>query len=534
MLMCPDAGESAGDGGGGAGAVTMTRAELDQQIASAASKAAREAATEASAMAVKQAVPAALEAHRKQEADSRIAAKKQRIDTVKAMFGDTPGISDLCATALADEKIDANEFDTKAKAIITGATTPIPQFAVSMGATSEERKAAGVEMAILAQTGASVIAQIQSMPDRVRANRAASKLGFADASALDKAYNEFQASGLQGQRLHTVLEASLTADGRSRFYSVDRTKQFQLLASMGTSNLPQIFENVINKTWLGAFELASVVYDRYCKIGRANDFKEAKTYSMSNFEQLSRVPEFGRPSFIYVGERAVGIRPEKWMGEFGFSIEAWYDDDLGALTELPVLAQKVAAMMPDIFAAGLLNTAAATAFSGGANVFSAARRNLASVGASITPATLADARTGMIKQRDFAGGATGLPVPMEPNVVLVPPDLYDPALRATKSPMDYSFTGSQGDKPINTVQGLVQPVVSQFFGSAWGGSDTAWTLVNNVNLAPFMQLNFLEGKRAGVIMKKPQTTMTQMNWEIMIAFGGTYVAPEAAYRNPGA
>jgi hypothetical protein len=516
MLLDPKAGESQGATDDQAeGTLTLTRDQFQAEVRKAA------------AAQVQDELKKAKEA----EASERI----KEIRFIAATLA--PHDKELKAkaeAAVADANVTVEAFRAAARDHMIEAHKPVGVLGFSVGIEEQDKLNDAVALAVIGHGDPSIRQAIESGGDG--GARVARAVGFDTPAQFASAMRTLDASGLRSRKLSQLLGYCVNASDRARYFQSGSDEQFRMLANHGTSNFQALLENIANKEVAGAAALQQVTYTQWCRIGSARDFRDQSVVTLSNFEQLKEVREFGIPDNIFMKDRGVKSRAVKYMANIGLTIEALRNDDVGALVEMPRLAAMMGELAPEAMACRMINEAQSTSFTpDGVSVVASARGNLnASGGASaLTPAAAEATYQKMLEVSDFGEGAA--PIAVTPRFLLVPPSRWGAADRLFRSDNDWSNTVSQGDKPINTMKGRLTPIVSAYFGAKFGssGSDTRWTVIADPVLMPVIQINFLDGRRTPTYSPKNFGTNTIIGGELMMAFGATFVHPEAVSQNDG-
>lgn len=110
-----------------------------------------------------------------------------------------------------------------------------------------------------------------------------------------------------------------------------------LKEAMTTDDFPVLFGDTIDRTLLAKYQAWLPNWRAWCRVGDVKDFRVAKRYAVSGGQDiLDQVDERGPYNERHIDEdAALSIHVDKYGGTFGLSWEAFLNDDLGALKDLP-------------------------------------------------------------------------------------------------------------------------------------------------------------------------------------------------------
>jgi hypothetical protein len=170
--------------------------------------------------------------------------------------------------------------------------------------------------------------------------------------------------------------------------------------ALTTSDFPLILANVANRALMAGWDEAEETWREWCAAGSVSDFKTHSLPRASETDDLDEIPE-GMP-YKY-GERAEAQEQYKiatYGKLFSLNRQTIINDDLGALTDIPVQHGEAAARKIGDVACAVLTANAA--MGDGIALFHASHSNLSS-GAAGAPseATIGPAVASMRKQKDI-------------------------------------------------------------------------------------------------------------------------------------
>jgi hypothetical protein len=242
--------------------------------------------------------------------------------------------------------------------------------------------------------------------------------GFRVAQVGADERDKFRTAAEDGLLLRSGKTVDKPADGASDLagYSLRELARHSLLLAnqptggdvmgmlgraMTTSDLPGILANVANKSLLAGYETAGETWQVWCDTGSVPDFKTNTLASIGEFSDLDEVPESTEYKY---GER-VDARETFNLVTYGklFAItrQTLINDDLGALTDTPMMMGEAAARR-----VGDLPYAVLTAngnMRDGVALFNAAAHGNVGTQGLIGATTLAEAIFLMKLQQDLSG-----------------------------------------------------------------------------------------------------------------------------------
>lgn len=457
-------------------------------------------------------VPQALEA-------SNVAGRRraEQIGQAVAGFEHLSGVAELKSLALTDASVSVASVQDKVLQLAREQLKPTG--AVNVGPSGGELRMAALEAVLVAKAKPGIVDRMRAGGEA--ANRTAELFGLNSPADFLKAHREASSEGMQHMTLRDIAQ-QLMKDKRA-----GRNQEDLFRASFGhsSSDFPKLLENVANKTMLAAFAEERTTYQQWCRIGTASDFKAMSMVTLSEAQNLVEIPEGKNAEESTIGERAETIRLRTFGRRISFGRQMLLNDDLGAFAAVPMLIGQAAARVPEDLAYVALNGAASTNMSDGVAFFATARGNLAASGGALGQGTLEAGITAMQLARGFGRDKAELEI--QPKYLLVPTGLQFVAKQLMTSQVKVG--GTNGEP--NTVAGMLEPINSSRMHRA---STTAWYLAADPNVAPAVQVNFLNGQREPIITEVGEGSILGLTYEVVFDCGAALVQPEGAYRNAGA
>lgn len=276
-----------------------------------------------------------------------------------------------------------------------------------------------------------------------------------------------------------------------------------LQEALTTSDFPNLFGDIIDRTLLAGYQATPQTFRDYCKIGSVRDFRTVKRFTLDGGEAvLSKVAEMTPYPDAKLVDAAYSYSVNKYGRRMPFSFEAMVNDDLDALKDTPMRLGVAVARTEEKFATQLF----ASSTGPNSTFFSSGHGNLLSGNPVLDAAGLSAAWTALATQTDTEGE----PIVVSAVHLVVPPKLYRTAETLLTFPeiwnnVEGGTTNQQLHGP-NPWRGFVTlhmnyylPLVDTTHGT------TAWYMFTDPNLSrPAMEVGFLRGyEQPQVFMKTP-------------------------------
>jgi hypothetical protein len=304
-------------------------------------------------------------------------------------------------------------------------------------------------------------------------------LGLRDAimiAARDHGY-----SGHSSTDLRSILQAAFGG-------TVIRAND-----GFSTISLPGIFSNVANKFLVAGFNGVEDGWRDISAIRNVRDFKTVTSYSLTGGMMYDKVGPAGELTHATVGELAYTNKADTYGKMFAISRQDLINDDLGALTQVPMkLGRGAALRLNMVFWTAFLNNATTFWASGHGNVSSGAGSAFASAG-------LKAAQVLFRKQTDPDGNPLGV----LPKILLVPPELEIAADELmTSLIVNTGGSSSATQQPNRNVwANKYKVVVSSYLSNAniTNNSAAAWYLLCDPADLPTIEVAFLNGRDTPIV-----------------------------------
>ncbi|MDD5503414.1 MAG: hypothetical protein PHH26_08145 [Candidatus Thermoplasmatota archaeon] len=282
-----------------------------------------------------------------------------------------------------------------------------------------------------------------------------------------------------------IMEAA-RANGFSGIYFRDDMTG-AVRAAFSTMDLSGIMSNIANKFLLMGFNSEESVWREIARIRSVSDFKTITSYRMTGAFEFDEIGPTGELKHGEVGEESFTNKAKTHGKMFSITREDIYNDDLGALTDLPVRIGRGGHKK--------LNKVFWTEFMNNAAFFTQARGNYSEgANTALSVDGLAKAELLFLDQTD----ADGAPLGLEPRILLVPNALSF----TSRQLMASTKLGRDDQGPTeNIYAGRFRPMASRYLGnSAYAGhSSKAWYLLGSKDDLATMEVCFLNGQETPIV-----------------------------------
>lgn len=300
-----------------------------------------------------------------------------------------------------------------------------------------------------------------------------------DDKTLQASHDRFRGRiGLQ----KLLLEAAWQNGYIGRHFDDDVPGVFR--AAFSTLSLPGIFANTANKFSLAAFMGVESVWGEISTRRPVKDFKGITSYRMTGNFEHEEVGPSGELKHGYVGEESYTNQAKTYGKMFSLTRRDIINDDLGALTQIPAMLGRGAALK--------LNKVFWSAFMDNTSFFSTANNNFDDGADSVLAiAGLTAAELMFLNQVD----ADGNPLSIDPAILLVPNALFVTATNLMQSLEVRDTTASTKYMTKNPHAGKFQVKKSSYLSNSGitGNSALKWYLLANPADGSAIEVVFLNG-----------------------------------------
>lgn len=426
----------------------------------------------------------------------KLTARNAGIDKAYAKFLHVDGVAQLHRECLADTEITLEQANAKLIAKLAEGAGPVGRVIEHVTDARDKR----------------ILAMSQSLAARMGAEK-----------------ND-GANPYRGMRLHELARACLRASG----VNPDGMSQMEIATAVltrqaprgaqTTSDFPVILENTLHKLVLTGFVAQPGTYERFCKLGDVSDFRAWNRLVpglIGNLDTVNEAGEYKNKNIPDAEKNAVSATRKGNI--INITPEVLVNDDTGYIQTMALSLGAAGPRAIERAVYTLLNSNPNLA--DGVAVFAAGRGNLAGSGAVPSVTTLDAARQAMASRT--APGTDAEYLDIRPAVAVVPlaqggntrvlvNAIYDPD------------TANKLQRP-NMVNGIVKDIVD-----SPRLTGTAWYLFADPNVAPVIEVVFLDGQRTPQVTEEINFRTSGLAWKVELPFGAGYIGHHGGYKNPGA
>jgi signal peptide peptidase SppA len=496
--------------------------------------------------------------------DARIA----EINARALPFAQNPAIAALRDRAILSGQSPA-EFASAAMAALANASPPtahVPNNGQAQAPGTESlrvddsRRQAGIDahaMGILCNAEPALVAKLDppvgdneamAVRDTLRAERIARGMGFENAAAARAAVNAARREGMHSRSLKSLAAAcvatavgiphiaaeSLMASDPAGFMAMLRNRRpeggrYASASFAGSSDFPHILSNLQHKVLMGSFAEVETVWQRICRRGTFNDYKDHPMIALSEAANFEEVLEGKAARVASFNERKEGGTPKIYAIADDIHYKMIRNDDLNALTRKAALFGQSAARLPDqlIFEALAMNSGGGPTMSDGVAFFHANHGNLQSSPSALGQSTLESEYTLMRTRQGWGQSGSSSYVTITPRVLLVETSRELTAQKLVSNQYELGSTGAQLTE--NVMRGKLTPFASPRVRTA-----TSWYLFADPNDIAAFVMAFLDGQETPEMYDVPVEDPLCMRRQFTIkGVAAVAVQYEGARYNPG-
>lgn len=300
-------------------------------------------------------------------------------------------------------------------------------------------------------------------------------------------------------------------------------------ATQSTSDFPVLLENILHKTLLAQYAITPDTWSRWCSRGTVTDFRAHPRYKQGMFGALDAKTELGEFKNKAIPDGVKELIQIATKGNIiNLSREAIINDDMNAFSTLATRLGRAAKLSIelDAYASLLSNGGAGPTLGDGNPLFHVSHNNIVGAPNNVPPSVAAfDAMRVLLgSQKDVAGQevldlrmAVGLfPIGLGGDARVINEAQYDPD------------TANKLQRP-NKSRGLFTDIVdtARLTGTAYYG-------FADPNIAPCIEVAFLEGVQDPVLEMQDGWRVDGVEWKVRLDYGVGGVDFRGAIKNPGA
>lgn len=294
-----------------------------------------------------------------------------------------------------------------------------------------------------------------------------------------------------------------------------------------TAAFPAILDATINKSIVDLYNKVPTTFQEFTTKGSLKDFKATADheYVIGGVGDFLKVPENGEikadmPKTELLPQRKL----ETYAKQFSMTRQAFVNDDIGFLTEVPGLYAKAAKKTIDKQVYSILFNNP-TIFDGVA-LFAAAHKNLIGTGSKPSQASIQEIILQMQKQTDQFGDA----IYITPATIVVPVGYgFDLAVIFKSA----QVTGSSNND-INPLYGYpIKVVESPVLNVLAGANACPWFMFADESSARGIQVDYLNGQETPTVRRMEVPGTLGFVWDIWLDWGISVRDFRGVAKNPG-
>ena len=326
--------------------------------------------------------------------------------------------------------------------------------------------------------------------------RAAAMDGLAIRAGISVENPAVGAEHYRGKSLMRLAAECLEREGIS---GVRNMQDEELLREAMTGNgaFPGILSNVAHKSMAQSYQTAPTTFQFWTAKGSNADFKEATRYRLSEADELVKMTETGEFKHAEVTEASVKTAVATYGRAFSITRQAMINDDLGALSTIPMLYGVAARRGINKLVYDILTKNPRIE---GASLFHADHGNLA--GGEISVKSLGEAKAMMARQKNIQGKEY-LNVP--PAFLLVPPELEVTAAQLISSVVDPTKANATPNPFANKLTVVADPELT---------NAKEWYLAAAPGILPSIEVTYLNGNEQPTMESHISFDTLGIKWRI--------------------
>jgi len=263
-----------------------------------------------------------------------------------------------------------------------------------------------------------------------------------------------------------------------------------------TNSLPGILGNTANKFLAMGFNAIESTWRSISAVRNVRDFKTVTSYSLTGGAMYEKVGPAGELKHATVGEQSYTNKADTYGRMFAITRQDIINDDLGALTQVPMkLGRGAALKLNDVFWTAYMSVLGTTFTSGRGNYLSGV--TVGTNDSRLNDEGLTRATAQFRNQTD----PDGYPLGIAPKILLVPNALEVPAKQLMTSTEIRTSIANTTMGTTNVWAGLYTPVTSSYLSNSsyTGYSTTAWYLLADPQELAISEVAFLNGRQEPVV-----------------------------------
>lgn len=286
-----------------------------------------------------------------------------------------------------------------------------------------------------------------------------------------------------------LLEAAWQGGYTGRHFDKSAAGMGNILrAAFSTYSLSGILSNTANKFLLAGFMTVEDSWKQVSSVRSVNDFKTSTSYRLTGASQFEKVGPGGEIKHGTIDEESYTNKAETYGKMFGIPRQDIINDDLGALTQMPMKIGRGGGLkLNDVFWTEFVADHA-TFF----NTDNSKGNYQEGAGTVLSIDSLTSAETIFLDKTD----ADGKPLGLGAEILLVPNALFTKATTLMAAQEVRDTTASTKYATSNPHAGKFNVVRSSYLGNAsYGNSTVGWYLLANPASLSMIEVAFLNGQQ---------------------------------------
>lgn len=340
--------------------------------------------------------------------------------------------------------------------------------------------------------------------------------------------NEYRSMSLRDIGIETLSREGKSDSSLRRMSSSDLYDELSRSFYNPTAAFPAILDNAIKKSVVKLYTEVPTTFQEWTTKGTLSDFKESRDYEylLGGAGELTEVPENGelkadKPTSALMPKRSL----KTYGRQFSMSRQAFINDDIGFITEVPALYAARAKKTIDKQVYSVLYNNAAT-FDGKA-LFCSEHKNLMTENGAPTAEAIQKIILLAQRQTDPFGES----VYMTPQHLIVGMG-YEFALATIFKSAQVVGSSNNDINPLyNYPLKVIQtPVLNALAGT----NPVPWFMGVNAASARGIQVDYLNGNEIPTIRRMETPGVLGFTWDIFLDWGINVRDYRGLYKNPGA
>lgn len=339
--------------------------------------------------------------------------------------------------------------------------------------------------------------------------------------------NEYRAMSLRDIGIEALTREGKSDSNLRRMSSSELYDELSRSFYNPTAAFPAILDNAIKKSVVKLYTDVPTTFQEWTTKGTLSDFKESKDYEyiLGGAGELTEVPENGELKHDTPSSALMPKRSLKTYGrQFSMSRQAFINDDIGFITEVPGLYAAKAKKTIDKQVYSVLYNNSAT-FDNKA-LFCAEHKNLITAGSAPTAEAIQKIILLAQRQTDPFGES----IYMTPQFLIVGMG-YEFKLAAIFNSAQVLGSSNNDINPLYNYP--LKVVQTPVLNSLAGTNPVPWFMGVSPTSARGIQVDYLDGNEIPTIRRMEAPGTLGFTWDIFLDWGINVRDYRGLYKNPG-